>query len=105
MNDLHIVDCFSMWRDILDGIMLPDFTYTVNEKSLRQSCCCVNGMYSKYAILFETIGEDISKMERHFSSTQEALVNCRACVWFFPPARTFYSLLVGFVSDQSCQKL
>lgn len=69
MNDLNILDMFTLVKDFFIGKCLPDFVNNLNGKDVRLCYDCVHGIYRKWAIFRGKIPEAVSSMERHLSST------------------------------------
>ena len=61
MNDLNVLDCSILVRDIMMDSMMPDFRYEVNNRSRDLCYYLVDGIYPKWAIFIDTISEGVTK--------------------------------------------
>lgn len=73
MNDLNVLDASKIVKDILEGKMLPEFSYTVNGTTRKLCYYLVDGIYPKWSIFIDTISEAMTRKEKHFSAAQEGL--------------------------------
>lgn len=75
MNDSNVPETSLLRQEILRGDLLPGFKYSVNGREQYSFYFLVNGIYPLWAIIVSTISEKLTKKERRFSVTQEALRN------------------------------
>lgn len=71
LNDINILDASSIVQKILEGEMLPGFSYEINGRQRRLCYYNVDGIYPNWAIFVKTIAEALERKHKMFASAQE----------------------------------
>lgn len=73
LNDVNVLDSSPIVTGILQGALLPDFEYVVNNRSRKHLYFLVDGIYPRWSIFISTIQDSTTQKERLFAKGQEAL--------------------------------
>ena len=73
MNYLNILNASLIYKNILDGTLLPTFEYKVNNRVLNLLYYLVDGIYPEWAIFIDTIRFGSTRKEKCFSAYQEGV--------------------------------
>lgn len=82
LKDVNILDSSSIIQKILEGEMIPGFSYEVNGNEINICYFNVNGIYPNWGIFVKQIDEAMDKKHRNFGAAQAgASKRCRVRVW------------------------
>ena len=98
INDINVLDCSSIVKEIIEGKMLPEFEFEVNGNKRSLCYYLTDGIYAKWAIFIDTISYSIARKHKTFSGAQEAAEERRrTCIWrpSFTLAHTCKAMLLS----------
>lgn len=73
MNDLNILSVSSIYKSILEGKLLPSYSYKINNNDHKSLYYLVDGIYPEWAIFIDTIRMATTRKEQFFSAYQESM--------------------------------
>lgn len=82
LNDINVLDTSKIVEKIIDGTMLPDYSYKINGRERKLCYYNVDGIYPNWAIFVKTIVDSTVQKHKVFSGAQEAF-RCGAGIWRF----------------------
>ena len=93
MNDLNILDCSPLFDNAIQGVA-PEVDFVVNRHTYKCAYWLADGIYAPYACFVKSIPKPKTRMQRFFSTSQEAKRKDIECAFRILPAR-FHILTSG----------
>ena len=71
LNDLNILDCSPLFDNAIQGVA-PEVEFVVNRHTYKCTYWLADGIYAPYACFVKSIPKPKTRMQRFFSTSQEA---------------------------------